>query len=47
MKRQILKSISAFCMGVMTLVAASSLVVSCNDKLWDELEEAMKNADNQ
>jgi len=39
MKRQILKSISAFCMGVMTLVAASSLVVSCNDKLWDELED--------
>lgn len=31
MKRQILKSFMAFCTGVMTLVAASSLVVSCYD----------------
>ena len=40
MKRQIMKSIYAFCTGVMTLVAASSLVVSCyNDAaLWDEME---------
>lgn len=31
MKRQIMKSLCAFCTGVMTLVAASSLVVSCYD----------------
>lgn len=31
MKRQIMKSFMAFCTGVMTLVAASSLVVSCYD----------------
>lgn len=40
MKRQIMKSIYAFCTGVMTLVAASSLVVSCYDDaaLWEEVE---------
>lgn len=31
MKRQIMKSLCAFCTSVMTLVAASSLVVSCYD----------------
>ena len=31
MKRQFMKSLMAFCTGVMTLVAASSLVVSCYD----------------
>lgn len=41
MKRQIMKSIYAFCTGVMTLVAASSLVVSCYDDaaLWEEVED--------
>ena len=40
MKRQVLKSIAAFCMSVMTFGAASSLVVSCYDDapLWEELE---------
>lgn len=41
MKRQFVKSLCAFCTGVMTLVAASSLVVSCYDDsaLREDLEE--------
>ena len=48
MKRQIMKSLCAFCTGVMTLVAASSLVVSCYDDsaLWDELENVNSELDN-
>ena len=47
MKRQIMKSLSAFCTSVMMLVAASSLVVSCYDDsaLWDELEEVQGELD--
>lgn len=45
MKRQILKSFMAFCTGVMTLVAASSLVVSCYDDsaLRAEIEDVKGN----
>ena len=41
MKRQFMKSLMAFCTGVMTLVAASSLVVSCYDDsaLREDLED--------
>ena len=41
MKRQFMKSLMALCTGVMTLVAASSLFVSCYD------DSALKNDINK
>ena len=47
MKRQIMKGLMAFCAGVMTLCAASSLFVSCDMYDDSELREQISALDTR